>query len=77
MGPLRLYFMESRIVWGVVPSDYDTILLQNLKYPTIASILLWFNGFFDFFYGHVDSFVDRMAPMYAVMKGAGFNKKPI
>jgi RNase H-like domain found in reverse transcriptase len=68
--------LGHRVSHGLVrPSDAHTAVLAILKEPWKASELLRFIGLVIFFGQHVESAADRLAPLYEVLVGTGWNRK--
>jgi hypothetical protein len=68
--------LGHRVSHGLVRlSDDHTAVFANFKEPRNASELLRFIGLVIFFGKHVESAADRLAPLYEVLVGTGWNRK--
>jgi Reverse transcriptase (RNA-dependent DNA polymerase) len=68
--------LGHRVSHGLLrPSDNHTAVFANFKEPRNASELLRFIGLMIFFGEHVESAADRLAPLYEVLVGTGWNRK--
>jgi hypothetical protein len=56
-------------------SDDHTVVFVNIEEQRNASELLRFIGLVIFFGEHVESAADRLAPLYEVLVGTGWNRK--
>ena len=59
----------------VRPSDGHAAVFANYREPTCGAELLRFIGLVGFFGDHVDAAAERLAPLYEVLIGTGWNKK--
>jgi hypothetical protein len=75
-GKRSVELLGHRVSHGLVrPSDDHTAVFENFKEPRNASELLRFNGLVIFYDEHVESAADRLAPLYEVLVGTGWNRK--
>lgn len=56
-------------------SEEHTSVFARYRESTCASELLRFIGLVGIFAEHVDHVADRMAPLYIVLEGSGWNKR--
>jgi hypothetical protein len=76
LGNRSLEILGHRVSHGLVrPSDDHTAVFANFKEPRNASELLRFIGLVIFFGEYVESAADRLAPLYEVLVGTGWNRK--
>jgi hypothetical protein len=75
-GKRSVEVLGHRVSHGLVrPSDDHNAVFANFKEPQNASELLRFIGLVIFFGEHVESAADRLAPLYEVLVGTGWNRK--
>jgi RNase H-like domain found in reverse transcriptase len=75
-GKRSVELLVHRVSHGLVrPSDDHTAVFANFKEPRNASELLRFIGLVILFGEHVESAADRLAPLYEVLVGTGWNRK--
>jgi hypothetical protein len=76
VGKRSVELLGHRVSHGLVrPSDDHTAVFANFKEPRNASALLRFIGLVVFFGEHVESAADRLAPIFEVLVGTGWNRK--
>jgi RNase H-like domain found in reverse transcriptase len=75
-GKRSVELLGHRVPHGLVrPSDDHTAVFAIFKEPRNASRLLRFIGLVIFFGEHVEPAADRLAPLYEVLVGTGWNRK--
>jgi hypothetical protein len=75
-GKRLVELLCHRVSHGLVrPSDDHTAVFANCKESRNASELLRFIGLVIFFGENVESAADRLAPLYDVLVGTGWNRK--
>jgi hypothetical protein len=75
-GKRSVDLLDYRVFHGLVRlSDDHTAVFEKFKEPRNASELLRFIGLVIFFGEHVESAADRLAPLYEVRVGTGWNRK--
>jgi Reverse transcriptase (RNA-dependent DNA polymerase) len=75
-GKRSVELLGHRVSHGLVrPSDDHTAVFANFKELLNASELLRFVGLVIFFGEHVESAAYRLAPLYEVLEGTGWNRK--
>lgn len=60
---------------GIKPSDLHMQAIRDLRQPQIREDLMRFLGLANYFSEFVDHFADAARPLYAVLRGTGFNKR--
>jgi hypothetical protein len=74
-GKRSVELLGHRVSHGLVrPSDDHTAVFANFKEPRNVFELLRFIGLVIFFDEHVESAADRLAPLYEVLVGTGWNR---
>lgn len=75
-GTLSMEGLGYRIEQGKIePMDSHKEAMKNYRTPTNGTELLSFLGVVQFFSDHVSHCADRIAPLYEMLVGTGWNKK--